>query len=293
MRLPDQHRKSHAPTASDGPRPGTGSQTGPQKLLLPWSAVKRSESGPLATLPLPVPTNAPDKSAVAIRGMFGRIAGRYDFLNRTLSLGSDVVWRRRASALLAPRPGEAILDLCSGTGDLALEVLRRSGGRTRVLAADFTFEMLALGRRKFRQAAAPIPEAGADGLRLPFGPGRFDAVVVSFGVRNFEDADRGFREIRRVLKPGGRLLVLEFTPRPTGPLAPAVSFWCERILPRVGRWVSGDSGAYRYLPDSVSAWPDPEELSVRLRAAGFADVRHERLFPGIAAIHLASSEVSP
>lgn len=237
-------------------------------------------------------TASPDKSAAAVRAMFGRIAFRYDLLNRTLSIGTDVRWRRRAARILAPGAGEAILDLCSGTGDLALGIRRRSGGRARVLAADFTYEMLAVGRRKFDRAAAPIPQAAADGLRLPFGDARFDAVSAAFGVRNFEDADRGFREVLRVLKPGGRFLVLEFTPRPTGPLAPLVSFWCERLLPRIGRALSGDVAAYRYLPDSVSLWSEPDELSSRLRDAGFASVDFTRLFPGIAAIHLARKEAA-
>ncbi len=224
--------------------------------------------------------------------MFGSIAPRYDLLNRLLSGGNDVVWRRRAARLLDPRPGERILDLCSGTGDLALAVSRRTRGEARVTAADFTLEMLALGRRKFAARGARIPEAGADGLRLPFPDGSFQAVTAAFGVRNFEDLDRGLREVCRVLSPGGRFLVLEFTPRPTGPLAPALSFYLDRVLPRIGRAVSRDGSAYSYLPDSMSRWPDPAALAARLRGAGFADVAWRPLTFGLAALHLATKGAS-
>lgn len=228
-----------------------------------------------------------DKAAGKIQAMFSRIAPRYDLLNRLLSGGTDVAWRNEAARLLAPIPGEVHLDLCSGTGDLALAVSKRSRGRARVVAADFTFEMLALGLQKFRRKGIPIPEAGADGLNLPFPAAVFDGATAAFGVRNFEDLDRGLRELFRVLKPGGRLVVLEFTPEPAGPLAPLVRFHVRTLVPFLGRLVSKDPSAYQYLPDSVGRWPAPEALATRMRAAGFASVEIHLLAFGIAAAHVA------
>ena len=228
-----------------------------------------------------------DKAAGKIQAMFSRIAPRYDLLNRLLSGGTDVAWRNRAARLLSPHQGELHLDLCSGTGDLALAVERRSGGRARVVAADFTFEMLAIGRDKFRRRGARIPEAGADGLRLPFPDGTFDGATAAFGVRNFEDLDRGLREVCRVLKPGGRLVVLEFTPEPSGVLAPLVRFHVRTLVPLLGRLVSRDASAYQYLPDSVGRWPSPAALADRMHAAGFASVEIHLLAFGIAAAHVA------
>jgi len=218
--------------------------------------------------------------------MFGRIAPRYDLLNHLLSGGLDILWRRKAARLLAPRPGERLLDLCSGTGDLALAIAGQAGGAVRLTAADFTFEMLALGRRKF-EGKARIPEAGADGLCLPFGSGTFDGVTAAFGVRNFEDHRKGFREIFRVLRPGGRLVVLEFTPEPTGFLSPLVRLHLRHVLPRLGKLLSGDAAAYRYLPNTIERWPDPVELAGRLREAGFREVAIAPLSFGVAAIHVA------
>ena len=219
--------------------------------------------------------------------MFASIAPRYDLLNRLLSGGSDVAWRRKAAALLAIRPGERLLDLCSGTGDLALQFHRTCGGTARIVAADFTFEMLALGQKKIRSASAPIPEATADGLRLPFASGTFDGMAAAFGVRNFEDLDRGLAEAHRVLKPGGRFLILEFAPEPVGPLRPFVTFYLNHVLPFVGGLISRDGGAYRYLPESMSRWPAPEVLAGKLKDAGFAEVELHPLSFGIAVIHLA------
>ena len=242
---------------------------------------------PVSTAPSPE-----DKAAGKVRAMFSRIAPRYDLLNRLLSGGTDVAWRREAARLLSPAAGERVLDLCSGTGDLALALRCRSRGAARVVAADFTFEMLALGREKFRRKGAPIPEAGADGLRLPFPGGTFDGAAAAFGVRNFEDLDRGLRELFRVLKPGGRLVVLEFTPEPAGPLAPLVRFHVKTVVPLLGRLVSRDGSAYQYLPDSVGRWPAPDALAERMRAAGFASVDVHLLAFGVAAAHVARKGAS-
>lgn len=219
--------------------------------------------------------------------MFGRVAHRYDLLNRLLSGGSDIVWRRKAIRLLSPRPGERNLDLCSGTGDVALEVFRRSSGETRGVAADFTFEMLALGKRKIERARASIPEVNADALALPFQSASFDSATVAFGVRNFESFERGIREIHRVLKPSGRLAILEFIPEPDSILAPGIRLYTRTVLPRIGAWISGDDHAYQYLPDSVEQWPSPELLGQKLKQVGFVTVRFEVLVLGMAAVHIA------
>lgn len=219
--------------------------------------------------------------------MFGRVAHRYDLLNRLLSGGSDILWRRKAIRLLGPKPGERNLDLCSGTGDVALEVFRRSKGRTAGVAADFTLEMLALGRRKISKAHAGIPEVNADALALPFRDSTFDTATVAFGVRNFEDFERGIREIHRVLKPAGRLAILEFIPESNSILGPGIRLYTRSVLPRVGALVSGDDHAYQYLPDSVAQWPAPDRLGQWLERLGFARVRFEVLIFGMAAVHIA------
>ena len=244
----------------------------------------RYPARPVSEPALPSPE---DKAGAAVRGMFARIAPRYDLLNRVLSGGIDVAWRRRAARWLAPREGERILDVGSGTGDLALSVLARSAGAARVVAADFTFEMLALSRAKARARGARLAETEADGLALPFAGGTFAGAAAAFSVRNFESLDAGLREVHRVLAPGGRFVILEFAPVPSGPFAPAILFWVRRVVPAIGKMISPDGGAYRYLPDSVGSWPEPGALAARLAAAGFTSVEWRPLTFGVAALHLA------
>jgi demethylmenaquinone methyltransferase/2-methoxy-6-polyprenyl-1,4-benzoquinol methylase len=246
------------------------------------------------------------KDAAVIRRMFGAIAPRYDLLNHLLSGGLDLHWRRAAvSALLshlAPgsdrsereqgaRPsagagGWRVLDLCAGTLDLscALSDSRRFVGRS--LALDFALPMLRRGRRKLggRRARQIVPLCG-DGLRLPFREASFDAAMVAFGVRNFEDLDRGLAEARRALVPGGLLLVLEFS-RPANPVFRAFyEAYSRRVLPAVGGAISGHGAAYRYLPASVAEFPDARGLTERLEHARFEEVRHRMLTGGIVALH--------
>ena len=218
-----------------------------------------------------------------MRRLFTAIAPRYDFLNHLLSLNVDRAWRRAAVARLGweARPDGVYLDLCAGTLDLAATLARAPGFRGRVVGADFVVPMLARGIRKAPRAA-PV---AADALELPFPDGRFDGAMVGFGVRNLADLDHGLREARRVLRPGSRFVVLEFTTPRFAPLRALYLFYFRRVLPATGRAVSKHREAYTYLPESVAAFPSPEALAERLRAAGFRDVGYELRTGGICAIH--------
>ena len=229
--------------------------------------------------------NAPGK-ARAVREMFAEIAPSYDRLNHLLSASIDKRWRRLAVHSLADvlAPHDAIaLDLCCGTGDLTIELANKA----RVIGCDFCHPMLAIGRRKIiSQNASRATLAEADALRLPFSDGRFSAVTVAFGLRNLGHVQGGLAEMFRVLKPGGRVAVLEFS-RPVVPLLRhAFGFYFHRILPRIGAMVSGSSTAYTYLPDSVQGFPDQERLAAMMRETGFTNVRYQNLSGGIAALHL-------
>jgi len=220
-----------------------------------------------------------------IRQMFGDIAARYDLLNRVLSLGTDRGWRDRACTLLQVCPGEEAADLCSGTGDLALALARRGA---RVVAADFSHEMLVIAARK---GAGPLAEA--DCLRLPFADARFDLVTVAFGVRNLSDLEAGLREMRRVLKPGGRLGVLEFA-APRGWLFRRLyRLYLRWLVPLAGALVSARRSAYAWLSSSIQEFPDQTRMEGILRAAGFAPVRHVDFARGIAALYIAHRPDGP
>jgi len=231
------------------------------------------------TTPTP---GAPEKAAV--RSMFDRIAPSYDLLNRLLSLGTDVRWRKRAVAFLGVAPGARVLDLCTGTADLLLEALR-SGRARGGLGVDLSHQMLVRGKRKLAAAGAGHAAlAGGDAERLPVGDGTFDGALVAFGIRNVLDPLAALREVHRALRPRGRFVVLEFqTPR--GPLGAAYQLYFRHVLPRVGGLVSGDGTAYAYLPASVARFPEPEAFAALMEEAGFGDVRHERLTLGIAWLH--------
>ncbi len=224
-----------------------------------------------------------DKSGAAISGMFSSIAGRYDFLNHVLSANSDRRWRRIAARSLNGRH-RRVLDLATGTGDLAIALAQE--GRT-VAGADFCLDMLAVAREK---AAGPgsrrLSLSAADALALPFGEASFDAVTVGFGVRNFADLSRGLSEIRRVLRPGGKLLILEFS-QPHGLWGALYRSYSRRVLPRVGKLLSGSRQAYEYLNRSAREWPAKEEFSAALARSGFSNVSAKSLALGIVALHEA------
>jgi demethylmenaquinone methyltransferase/2-methoxy-6-polyprenyl-1,4-benzoquinol methylase len=220
-----------------------------------------------------------------VRRIFSEIAPRYDLLNHLLSMNIDRKWRRRAVDRLGweRRPEGRFLDACTGTFDLTLELARRSGFGGIVVAADFAFPMLAEGKNKL-DAALVAPLCG-DSLALPFGNDTFEGATVGFGVRNLSDLDAGLRELHRVLAPEARLVILEFTDPPNALVRTVYHFYFHRVLPFVGRLVSGHPWAYTYLPESVKSFPGAEALEQRIAAAGFRATGYRLLTFGIAALH--------
>ncbi len=211
----------------------------------------------------------------AVRSMFDRIAPVYDAMNRVMTVGLDRRWRRLAVELVV-QPGDRVLDACCGTGDLALEAERQGGS---VVGLDFSGRMLERARRK----SQTVEWLQGDLLALPFPDGSFDAATVGFGVRNVADLDLGLRELRRVLRPGGRLAVLEIT-QPRGRLKPFFGLWFDRVVPVLGKVIPGGR-AYAYLPASVRRFPGAEELVATLERAVFAEVRFQLLGGTIVALH--------
>ena len=221
-----------------------------------------------------------------VRRIFSEIAPRYDLLNHLLSLNIDRRWRRQAVDRLEwrERPDGTYLDACAGTYDLALELTGRQGFSGSVVASDFAHPMLVQGLPKLEDA--PVQPVSSDSLRLPFPDAAFDGAMVAFGVRNLADHEAGFHESARVLKPGARLVILEFSTPPNTVLRPLYLFYFHRVLPRIGRIISGHPWAYTYLPESVRHFPGPERMADQLRDHGFEPVTWEYLTVGIAAIHV-------
>jgi demethylmenaquinone methyltransferase / 2-methoxy-6-polyprenyl-1,4-benzoquinol methylase len=213
-----------------------------------------------------------------VRAMFDRIAGVYDRMNRVMTAGLDATWRSRAVDLAGIGPGARVLDVACGTGDLALEAASRGAS---VVGLDFSSEMLRLAREK--SAAVEWVEGSA--LALPFGDDAFDAATVGFGARNFADLERGVAEMVRVVKPGGRVVILEITTPQKPPLSTFFGIWFDRIVPALGR-VAGDPDAYTYLPSSVKRFPAPEALAGVLARAGTERVRWVLTAGGIIALHV-------
>jgi len=218
--------------------------------------------------------------------MFDRIAGVYDLMNSAMTAGLHHQWRQRAVDRAEVGPRSDALDVCCGTGDLALELRRRIGADGRVVGCDFSEPMLELARRKSGEEGLPVEFGWADALELPYGDEGFDAVTIGFGARNLADLGRGLGEMARVLKPGGRLVILEITRPQREPLASFYSLWFDRVVPVIGS-VAGDSEAYSYLPNSVRTFPEPESLAAMMDEAGLREIRWLLLAGGIIAIHSA------
>ncbi|HZN55615.1 MAG TPA: class I SAM-dependent methyltransferase [Candidatus Polarisedimenticolaceae bacterium] len=242
-------------------------------------------------MPDPVESRDPGR----VRAMFGGIARRYDLLNHVLSLNLDRGWRARAAREACVEPVERVLDLCGGTGDLTLALARAADSPSVVVCCDFSRPMLARAAAKFRSrgVADRCVTIEGDALRLPFADGTFGAITVGFGIRNLADMGAGLREALRVLAPGGRLVVLEFS-RPRGPVLSRLhGLYLERVVPLLGDGAAGRTGPYRYLARTIGSFPEPDVLAGTIREAGFAAVGWQALSGGIVCLHTAFKEPSP
>ena len=216
--------------------------------------------------------------------MFSSIARRYDLLNTVLSFGFDKGWRKDAVRAAFAGGATRVLDVATGTADLAL-ALKKYRPQAEVIGVDFVEAMLEIGRRKAREQGVTVRLEQGDGLALPYPDSSFDALTIAYGLRNFADLDRGLAEFYRVLRPGGRLVVLEFPPPPEGVFGALFKVYFLQILPRLGGLVSGRRSAYTYLPDSVLKFPPPKALAARLEHAGFYGVRYRLQTFGVSALH--------
>jgi demethylmenaquinone methyltransferase/2-methoxy-6-polyprenyl-1,4-benzoquinol methylase len=229
------------------------------------------------------------KSPDRIERMFDAIAGRYDLLNHLLSAGIDRRWRRRAIQALALTGREVVVDLCTGTGDLAIAAVHATPGAARVLGIDFSAAMLRVGRTKLQRAQldSRVALIRGDATRIPVGDGTVDAVTIGFGIRNVNNVPAACREMARVLRPGGRLAILEFAVPEVPVIGPAYLWYLHRVLPRIGRAVSGSREAYGYLSASIDAFASPAELVKTLRQTGFVDISTARLTAGSVCLYVA------
>jgi ubiquinone/menaquinone biosynthesis methyltransferases len=232
------------------------------------------------------PIGEVDGKAEAVEDMFDAVAPRYDLLNRVLSAGIDRYWRRRAVRMLQDEQPRRVLDVATGTADLALRIERTLHPRETV-GVDLSTEMLTRGREKIAQAGLSprISLLKADAAALPFDDETFDAAFVAFGVRNFEDLDAGLSDIRRVLRPGGTLVVLEFSQPRAFPIKQLYNWYSHHVLPRIGGVLSPDQGAYEYLPNSVAAFPDGTDFLQRMADGGYTDLEWTPLTFGIASLY--------
>jgi demethylmenaquinone methyltransferase / 2-methoxy-6-polyprenyl-1,4-benzoquinol methylase len=226
---------------------------------------------------------AENKSAT-VRRVFDAVAERYDVMNDLMSLGLHRAWKAFALAIARPHPGERILDVATGSGDLALALCRRTDPGGEVWISDINRRMLDLGRDRLLDAGLAVPAVQCDAERLPFSTGYFDCVTVGFGLRNMTRKDAALAEMARVLKPGGRLVVLEFS-KVWKPLEGAYDWYSFKVLPWLGEKVAGDAAAYRYLAESIRQHPDQATLAAMMREAGLSQVEVFNLAAGVVAIH--------
>lgn len=229
-----------------------------------------------------------NRSPQSIKQMFNKISPRYDFLNHLLSLGIDYKWRRTL-ANLCPRNG-FVLDICTGTGDLAFAIHKTSG--SRVLCTDFAKEMIMLAKRKSHRHKLNglMKFANADALKLPFPDKTFDAVTVAFGIRNTADIEKCLREMARITKPNGKILILDFSEPDAKLIRSLYSLYFYNILPLVGGVISGERYAYKYLPNSVSKFPKPSKMKAIMQKCGLADVKYIPLTFGVAILYMGNAE---
>ncbi|MEL6977717.1 MAG: bifunctional demethylmenaquinone methyltransferase/2-methoxy-6-polyprenyl-1,4-benzoquinol methylase UbiE [Pseudomonadota bacterium] len=227
-----------------------------------------------------------DKPAL-VRGVFDAVASRYDLMNDLMSAGVHRLWKEAMIDWLAPRRGARMLDLAGGTGDIAQRALRRAKGDLDVTVADLTEAMLVEGRKRFAKdgTAASVAWVCADATEMPFPDRSFDYATISFGLRNVAEPDKALREIRRVLKPGGRFLCLEFSHVKEPGLAPLYEAYSFNVIPLIGQVVAGERESYQYLVESIRRFPDQETLEAMMREAGFGQVSHRNLTFGVAALH--------
>jgi demethylmenaquinone methyltransferase/2-methoxy-6-polyprenyl-1,4-benzoquinol methylase len=231
-----------------------------------------------------VPDGAPGTLAeTEVRAMFDRIAGLYDRMNTVMTAGLHHQWRRRAADLAVLHPGDRALDVATGTGDLAIELARRVTPDGEVVGTDFSERMLELARAK----APELRFEPANALALPYADREFDAATVGFGARNFADLEQGLREMTRVVKPGGRVVVLEITTPRKPPLSTFFELWFGRLVPALGR-LAGDAQAYSYLPSSVRRFPGPDELAATMNRVGLGQIRYVLTAGGIIALHVGT-----
>lgn len=230
------------------------------------------------------PVDERDKAG-RVRGVFDSVAKKYDVMNDLMSLGLHRAWKAYTVAVANVRPGQKVLDIAGGTGDLARAFAKPAGAAGMVVLTDINEAMLSQGRDRLIDAGVVLPTMLCDAEALPFATGSFDLVSVAFGLRNMTHKERALAEMARVLKPGGRLLVLEFS-KIAKPLARAYDWYSFNVLPKVGQWVAGDGESYRYLAESIRVHPDQAALKAMMKTAGFGHVDVHNLSAGVVALHV-------
>jgi demethylmenaquinone methyltransferase/2-methoxy-6-polyprenyl-1,4-benzoquinol methylase len=225
------------------------------------------------------------EKAQRVRGVFDSVAPRYDLMNDLMSMGLHRAWKAYTMLVANPRPGDKVLDIAGGTGDLAMAFARKVGPSGEVVHTDINEAMLRTGRNRLLDAGVVLPTVVCDAEKLPFPDARFDIASVAFGLRNMTHKDGALAEMNRVLRPGGKLLVLEFS-KVARPLAKAYDWYSFQVLPRLGQAVAGDAASYRYLAESIRMHPSQEELKSLMKAAGFGHVDYHNLTGGVVALHV-------